>query len=306
MSYRKIDQKLWTSQTFRSLSEDARTLYQYLLTSPHNNALCCFVLPELYAAHDLQWSPERLREPFEELLSKRRPDGSPMIYRDDADVTFVHGQLAKEGLVNGNAVKAAIKALDAMPTFSSVYVHVLAEVIVLSSQTDKPFHEPLIERLEKRIPEPSDEPISNPRARVQEQEQEQEQEQDKEIYSRADPPPEESPSKSKRDFKAEAREVLDYLNAAAGKNYSKTDEIEARLKDGGTVDDCRKIINTKMQDPFFKENPRYLNPVTLFRKKHWDVYLNENPADFKGKQRHSGIVDWMNQSEKQAAAGGGS
>ena len=178
MSYRKIDQKLWTSQTFRSLSEDARTLYQYLLTSPHNNALCCYVLPELYAAHDLQWLPERLREPFKELLSKRRPDGSPMIYRDEAGVTFVHGQLQKEGLVNGNAVKAAVKVLEAMPTNSPVYRHVLDEVKALASQTDKPFHEPLIERLEERLPEPFDEPIEDPRARVQEQEQEQEQEQD--------------------------------------------------------------------------------------------------------------------------------
>lgn len=286
MSYRKVDQKLWTSSTFRSMSEDARTLYQYLLTSPHNNALCCYVLPDLYAAHDLQWLPERLREPFEELLSKRRPDGTPMIYRDEAGVTFVHGQLLKEGLVNGNAVKAAIKALDAMPTKSAVYARVLGEVKALASQTDKRFHKPLIEQLQERTAEPSQEPIGNPRARVQEQEQEQ----DKPSYS---PPFNPERKKPKRDFKIEAREVLAYLNDVTGKNFSDTSQIEARLKAGGTIDQCKRIIDTKRKDPHFQETPKYFNPVTLFRKKHWDVYLNERPEDFKPRGDPTGRDPWV-------------
>ncbi|MHB9098538.1 MAG: conserved phage C-terminal domain-containing protein, partial [Syntrophales bacterium] len=58
-----------------------------------------------------------------------------------------------------------------------------------------------------------------------------------------------------------------------------------RLKDGGSLADCRKIIDTKMQDPYFQANPKYLNPRTLFRSSHWDLYLNEDPLSddpFKG------------------------
>lgn len=69
--------------------------------------------------------------------------------------------------------------------------------------------------------------------------------------------------------------VLTYLNEKTKKRYRDTSFIEARLKDGGSVEDCKQIIDTKMQDPYFKENPKYLSPQTLFRLSHWDQYLNE-------------------------------
>ena len=70
-------------------------------------------------------------------------------------------------------------------------------------------------------------------------------------------------------------QILAYLNEKTGKKYRDASHIDARLKDGGTVDDCRKIIDNKLKDPFFIENPKHLNPITLFRKGHWDTYLNE-------------------------------
>jgi uncharacterized phage protein (TIGR02220 family) len=78
-------------------------------------------------------------------------------------------------------------------------------------------------------------------------------------------------------FRENALEVLSYLNQKTGKHYRDPASIEARLKDGGTVNDCRTIIDKKSQDPYFIENPKYLNPRTLFRKSHWDVYLNDTP-----------------------------
>ena len=74
-----------------------------------------------------------------------------------------------------------------------------------------------------------------------------------------------------------AQQVLDYLNLKLDKNYRKNDEIIFRLKDGYTVKDCNTIIDNKIQDPYFIKNPRYLNPVTLFRQSHFDVYLNDIP-----------------------------
>lgn len=137
-------------------------------------------------------------EPFKELLAKRRPDGTPMIYRDDADVTFVQGQLFKEGLVNGNAVKAALKVLDELPTTSEVYTHVLDEVKLLSNQTDKRFHKPLIEEFLERLGEPFHEPLGNPRAHVQEQEQEQEQEYKEKVNKKESPEPTDPPKSKKK------------------------------------------------------------------------------------------------------------
>jgi len=72
-----------------------------------------------------------------------------------------------------------------------------------------------------------------------------------------------------------ALQILAYLNEKTGRKYRDASHIASRLQDGGTIDDCRKIIDTKLRDPFFIENPKHLNPVTLFRKSHWDAYLNE-------------------------------
>jgi uncharacterized phage protein (TIGR02220 family) len=74
----------------------------------------------------------------------------------------------------------------------------------------------------------------------------------------------------------DALKVLSYLNEKTGKRYRDASFIEARLKDGGTIDDCKRIINTKLKDSYFRENPKFLNPKTLFRPSHWDTYLNES------------------------------
>jgi uncharacterized phage protein (TIGR02220 family) len=75
--------------------------------------------------------------------------------------------------------------------------------------------------------------------------------------------------------------ILNYLNLKTGRKYRNTKEILARLAAGHKVDDFKKIIDTKAVDPFFMENPQHLNPVTLFRKSHFDTYLNQRPEDFR-------------------------
>ena len=68
---------------------------------------------------------------------------------------------------------------------------------------------------------------------------------------------------------------MDFLNGQKGSKYRDTTQIEARLKEGKTFDECITIIQNKMADEFFQRNPKHLNPTTLFRKSHWDKYLND-------------------------------
>jgi uncharacterized phage protein (TIGR02220 family) len=75
-------------------------------------------------------------------------------------------------------------------------------------------------------------------------------------------------------------EALSYLNNKTGRHYRDASIIESRLKDGGTVEECKQIIDNKLRDEYFKDNPKFLNPETLFRKSHWDKYLNE-PLEIK-------------------------
>lgn len=77
--------------------------------------------------------------------------------------------------------------------------------------------------------------------------------------------------------------IIIHLNEVAGKKFTKTDtnraNIMARLSEGHTYSDCLKVIDTKLLDPYFIQNPRHLNPQTLFRPGNFERYLNETPEE---------------------------
>ncbi|MFC0047777.1 hypothetical protein [Rheinheimera tilapiae] len=68
--YGKVHSSFWTSDTIRDMSEDARYLALYLLTSPHGTISGVFRLPDGYVCEDLQWTSERVRITLLELLEK--------------------------------------------------------------------------------------------------------------------------------------------------------------------------------------------------------------------------------------------
>ena len=92
----------------------------------------------------------------------------------------------------------------------------------------------------------------------------------------------EKPKKAK-ETKAdkEATEVIEYLNIKTASSYRATTEanikpIRARLNDGFSVEDCKKVIDTKSGQ--WLNNPdmvRYLRPATLFSPSKFEGYLNE-------------------------------
>lgn len=87
----------------------------------------------------------------------------------------------------------------------------------------------------------------------------------------------------------EVNAVLEHLNAKVGRNYKDGKDILARLKEGNKIEELKKIIDVKIYDPYFQENPRYLCPSTLFRKSNFDKYRNQNIGDFK-KVNYTGAV----------------
>lgn len=72
-----------------------------------------------------------------------------------------------------------------------------------------------------------------------------------------------------------SEEILSYLNKKTGKKYRNKKHIEARLNNGATAEDCKRVIDAKIADPYFVANPKYLNPETLFRPSNFDRYSNE-------------------------------
>ena len=79
------------------------------------------------------------------------------------------------------------------------------------------------------------------------------------------------------------KEVIDYLNQKAGTKYRSTTAatkrlVGARLKEGFTVDDCKKVIDNKVADWLADEKMKnYLRPNTLFQASKFESYLNETP-----------------------------
>lgn len=86
------------------------------------------------------------------------------------------------------------------------------------------------------------------------------------------------------------KEIVDYLNTKTSKKFSpKTAEtkraISARLKEGYTIDDFKKVIDNKVSDWTDGDMQKYLRPQTLFRPSNFEAYLNESqkPRPSNGK-----------------------
>lgn len=102
--------------------------------------------------------------------------------------------------------------------------------------------------------------------------------------TKGEPHPEQAKkSKKAKETKAdtEATEIIEYLNAKTGSSYRATTEanikpIRARLNDKYTVEDCKRVIDSKVGQ--WLNNPemnKFLRPETLFRPSKFEGYLNE-------------------------------
>jgi len=82
------------------------------------------------------------------------------------------------------------------------------------------------------------------------------------------------------DFLSQAKDVLQYLNRNAGKNYRPVDTnlklIVARLKSGATPLQLREVVFTKCSQWGSDEKmAEYLRPATLFNATKFEQYLGE-------------------------------
>lgn len=142
--YTKIESSFWQDDKMREISDDARYLMLYLLSSPHRNILGFYYLPIPYACFDLQWSEERFRKGFQELL-----DNGRVAYDFNAHILLVVNYLKHNPLENPNQVKSAIGKLDELP--DTALLDAFGTVL---KRLYKPLLEPLCERLRERLGKP--------------------------------------------------------------------------------------------------------------------------------------------------------
>lgn len=81
--------------------------------------------------------------------------------------------------------------------------------------------------------------------------------------------------------KGEIETIVSYLNEKAGTHYrpstaSTKKHINARLNDGFSVDDFKRVIDNKCTEWIGTNYQKYLRPETLFGSK-FEGYLNQLP-----------------------------
>lgn len=145
MRYQKVYTSFWRDEKVVRLGEDARTLFLYLMTSPHGNILGAFVCPVAYMASDLRWSAERVNTALEELVERRLVGHDPSV-----DIVVVARQLRWNELDNPNKVKHAIKTLESLPRGEyDVVFDLIIYTLEASENPDR--YRPLLDRLKQRI-----------------------------------------------------------------------------------------------------------------------------------------------------------
>ena len=140
-SYVRVKRRVWHDEKVQPLAPEAKLLFMYLLTSPHGNALGCYVLRRGYALEDLGWDAQTFDQHFRSLL-----DAEVIRYDPDTHVILIPRFLKHNPIMHRNQAKAAISALDELPT-----TPLLADLLATVEELDKGSLKDLAEALRKRL-----------------------------------------------------------------------------------------------------------------------------------------------------------
>jgi len=136
--YGKVHTSFWTSDTLRGLSDDAKLLALYLLTSPHTTMIGAFRLPDGYAFEDLGWTSEQLRNGLETLS-----DAGFAIYCAKSKWVWIVKFLTFNRPENPNQWKSAGKLAAAIPDNVSFKKQVCETVVQPLNNTPVPAPAPV-------------------------------------------------------------------------------------------------------------------------------------------------------------------
>ncbi|MBN1319622.1 MAG: hypothetical protein JXA87_02170 [Thermoleophilia bacterium] len=144
------DEKVTGADGREPWSDDTKLLALYLLTCEHRTLEGLFRLPKGYILEDLGWTPERLAQPFAQLLA----DGF-IEYDERARLCLIVNALDYQTPDNPNQTTAAIRLLEDLPK-SPLFARLFEQA--------KRFYQPLAERLRERLPERLEERFGKPPA----------------------------------------------------------------------------------------------------------------------------------------------
>ena len=235
MRYTKIHTQIWNDEKFIKLSSSQQRLFLYILTSPHSNLIGFYVLKKTYIQGDLEVLPKDLAKDLAKLCLE-----GLISYDDTLQVVLIHNWMKHNPITNPNQRVSAKKIVSELPkTYLFEQFKVLCEGL----------NEVLVKSLPKDLPKP---------CHPEEEEEEEEEEREGEL---------------------ETETVVQYLNEKTGKKFRPNGKqasfISARIKEGATIEDCKKVIDLKTKEwGLDAKMAQYLRPSTLFNSEKFESYLN--------------------------------
>ena len=108
--FSKIYVKIWYSNDFRSLSEDGKLIFLYLLTSPHRNMGGYYPIPIAYLCYDLNLDEDKVRNALDEVNDRQM-----VIYDYDTQMVLILKWFLYNPIENENQAKGLNKQLAELP-----------------------------------------------------------------------------------------------------------------------------------------------------------------------------------------------
>lgn len=108
--YRKIDPRIWNDEKFRTLSDQAKLVFLFLLTHPHMTSLGAMRATIGGLADELGWSAEAFREAFREAFAKGMAEAD-----FEARLIALPNFIRYNAPESPNVIKAWVGALDLLP-----------------------------------------------------------------------------------------------------------------------------------------------------------------------------------------------
>lgn len=102
--------KIWKNAKFLRLSQEAKHLFFYVLTSPHGNMIGFYHLPNLYIAADVNLPIGDVQPLINEIVTQGLIE-----YDKEAEVVLIPSWFEHNPLSNENQVKGARSALSEVP-----------------------------------------------------------------------------------------------------------------------------------------------------------------------------------------------
>lgn len=242
--YRQVRQSFWTdTKVVDDFTPEDRYFYLYLMTNPHTNLCGCYELSFKSAADETGYS----RETVERLICRLTDVHNVIRYSKETKELLI----VKWGEYNWTSSPKFCKPLK-------------EEIESVKNAEFKAFLSEMYNRIDT---------VSIPY----------------EYGSDTTVSVSVSDTDSVTDkYSEEIKNIVGYLNDQTGKRFSyKTKEtqkhIRARLEDGYTVEDFKRVIDNKCAD--WLRDPKmcdYLRPQTLFVPGHFESYLNQTPKQDDG------------------------